>query len=201
MAALGEGVASFARAAHEGTPPPELQERVMTTLQQEWQDVEGVASPVGRGGWRGWLTAAAAAIAVVAALAWGGSQAHRADVATEGATSYSRLLNVLGGKEFRIGQLRHASGQPVEGSVVLYDSHQGQSWGVVLVRAPGLTGTATVTLEAPDGRTIFLHPLEFQADGDAATWLVTSADLTDFNHVTVTGAGGTALATADVAVA
>jgi hypothetical protein len=201
MAALGDGVASFARAAHEGTPPPELQGRVMTVLQQEWRDTSA-AQPSTRGGrWVGWVAGAAAALVVVAALAWGGSQAHRADVASGAASSYSRLLNTLGGKEFRIGQLRPATQQPVGGSVVLYDSHEGQSWGVVLVRAPGMTGTATVTLEAPDGGAIAVHPLEFQTDGDAATWIVTSADLTSFNRVTVTAADGTVLATAHVAVA
>ena len=43
--------------------------------------------------------------------------------------------------------------------------------------------------------------LEFQPDGDAATWLVTSSDLTPYDHLTVTADDGTVLATADIAPA
>ena len=202
MDALGEGVASFARAAHDGTPPPELRDRVMTVLQQEWQEgaVEP-AAPVHRGRWLAWAAGVAAAAVLVTALAWGGSQAHRANLAADAAGSYRRLLTTLGGTEFRIGQLHHATAQPVDGSVVLYDSSHGQSWGMVLVRAPGMTGTAEVTLETSDGRTIDLNQLEFQPDGDASTWIVTPADLTEFNHVTIATPDGTVLATAHIAVA
>ncbi len=84
---------------------------------------------------------------------------------------------------------------------MLYDSHQGQSWGIVLVRAPGVTGEAAVTLTADDGRTIDVGTLKFQTDGDAATWLVTSSDLTPFTHVTITADDGTTLAAADINVA
>ncbi len=89
---------------------------------------------------------------------------------------------------------------------MLYDSHQGQSWGIVLVRAPGVSGTATVTFSSSAGSgagrtTIDAGTLKFQPDGDAATWLVTSADLTPFDRVTVTAEDGTVLATADIAVA
>lgn len=201
MAALGDGVVSFARAAHDGTPPPELKDRVLTVLQQEWQEGADEAAPARRGRWLGWAAGVAAAAVLVAALAWGGSQAHRANLAADAAASYGRLLSTLGGKEFRIGQLQRATGQPVEGSVVLYDSSHDQSWAMVLVRAPGMTGTADVTLEARDGRTIDLHQLEFQTDGSASTWIVTPADLTDFDHLTITSPGGTVLATAVIAVA
>jgi len=201
MAALGEGVVSFARAAHDGTPPPELEGRVMTVLQQEWRDGTEELTPARRGRWLGWAAGVAAAAALVGALAWGGSQAHRAGLASDAATSYTRLLRTLGGTEFRIGQLHNTTGQPVDGSVVLYDSSHQQSWGMVLVRAPGMTGTADVTLEAPDGRTIRLRGLEFQPDGDASTWLVTAADLKDFDHLTITSPDGTVLATADIRVA
>jgi hypothetical protein len=148
-----------------------------------------------------WAAGVAAAVIVVAALAWGGSQAHRASVAAEAATSYANLLHTLGGKEFRIGQLHRATSQPVEGSVVLYDSSHDQSWAMVLVRAPGMTGTADVTLQARDGRTIDLHQLAFQTDGSASTWIVTPVDLMDFDHLTITSPGGTVLATARIAVA
>ena len=84
---------------------------------------------------------------------------------------------------------------------MLYDSHQGQSFGIVLVRAPGLSGEAKVTLSTGDGpgdMTIDAGTLEFQPDGDAATWLVTSADLTPYDHLTITADDGTELATADI---
>jgi len=201
MRALGEGIASFARAAHEGTPPPELKDRVMTVLQQEWQDDVEPPAPARGGRWLSWAAGVAAAVVVVVALGWGGSQAHRANLAADAAGSYTRLLQTLGGTEFRIGQLSGTTGQPVDGSVVLYDSSHDQSWGMVLVRAPGMTGTADVTLESRDGRTIDLRELEFQPDGDAATWLVTASDLTGFDHVTISAPDGTVLATADITVA
>ena len=87
---------------------------------------------------------------------------------------------------------------------MLYDSHQGQSCGIVLVRAPGVSGTATVTLSTGDGAddmTIDAGRLEFQPDGDAATWLVTSSDLTPYDQLTITADDGTVLATADIAPA
>ena len=114
------------------------------------------------------------------------------------------MLATLGGKEFRVGTLEKQIAHPLEGSVVLYDSHQGQSWGIVLVRATGLSGTAKVALSTGDGAvdsTIDAGTLEFQTDGDAATWLVTSSDLTAYDHLTITAEDGTVLATADIAPA
>ena len=199
MIGLAEGVASFARAAHDRTPPPDLHDRVMTTLDQEWQAADEQAIHMRS---RSWIGKAAAIVAIVAALGWGASQTHRASLAAADAESYSRLLTTLGGKEFRIGELHSRGGHPVfDGSVVLYDSHQGQSWGIVLVRAPGVTGEAAVTLSADDGRTIDVGTLKFQTDGDAATWLVTSSDLTPFTHVTISAEDGTILAAADINVA
>jgi putative transcriptional regulator len=203
MTALSEGVEWFARAAHDRTPPPELHDRVMTTLELEWHDADAERPDAGR---VRWLGRAAAVIAIAATLAWGLSQTHRAIVASADAQSYRTLLSTLGGKEFRVGQLDSHVTHPLEGSVVLYDSHQGQSWGIVLVRAPGVSGTATVTLSSTDGSgagstTIDAGTLEFQPDGDAATWLVTSSDLTPFDRVTIRAEDGTVLATADIAVA
>ena len=153
-----------------------------------------------------WLGRAAAVVVVAATLGWGLSQTHRANVASADAESYQRVLSTLGGKEFRIGTLDPHVTHPFEGSVVLYDSHQGQSWGIVLVRAPGVSGTARVTLSSTDGSgaghtTIDAGRLEFQPDGDAATWLVTSSDLTPFDRITITAEDGTVLATADIELA
>jgi hypothetical protein len=196
MTALADGVASFARAAHDRTPPEELRDRVMTTLEQEWHDVDEQTSAHSRASWIG---RAAAVVIVVASLTFAAAQTQRANVAAADADSYSRLLSTLGGKEFRIGELDAATTRALEGSVVLYDSHQDQSWGIVLVRAPGQTGKADVTLAAPDGRTIDAGSLEFQTDGDAATWIVTSSDLTPFDRLTITAEDGTVLATAEIA--
>jgi anti-sigma factor RsiW len=201
MTALSDGVEWFARAAHDRPPPPELRERVMTTLEQEWRDAESLQPETRRSPW---FARAAALVAIVAALGWGLSQTHRADIAATDAASYQRVLSTLGGKEFRVGTLEPKIAHPFEGSVVLYDSHQGQSWGIVLVRAPGVSGTATVTLSTGNGAddtTIDAGRLEFQPDGDAATWLVTSSDLTPYDHLTITADDGTVLATADIAPA
>ncbi|MGH2596205.1 MAG: anti-sigma factor family protein [Actinomycetota bacterium] len=199
MTGLADGVASFALAAHDRTPPPDLQDRVMTILLEEWQAADEQVTHTRS---RSWIGKAAVVLTVVAALGWGASQTRRASVVAADAQSYSRLLTSLGGKEFRIGELRSRSGHTVfDGSVVLYDSDKGQSWGIVVVRAPGVTGEAAVTLSADDGRTIDMGTLKFQTDGDAATWLVTSSDLTPFTQVTITAEDGTTLAAADIALA
>lgn len=199
MSALADGVVSFARAAHDRTPPPELHERVTTVLEQEWRERDERVPP-SRGRSR-LLRPAAAALVVIVALSWGGVQMRRANLAEGAAASYRNLLTALGGTEFRIGRLRPATGQPVQGSVVLYDSSIHQSWGVVLVRAPGATGTATVTLGTEDGRTIDIRPIEFQTDGSGSTWIVTASDLTAFDRVTIVAADGSVLATADIRLA
>ena len=196
MAALADGVASFARAAHDRTPPDELRDRVLTMLEQEWNEMDEQTPVRSRASWIG---RAAAIVVVVAALTLAAAQTQRANVAAADAESYARLLSTLGGKEFRIGELDATTTGALEGSVVLYDSHRDQSWGIVLVRAPGQTGKAAVTLASDDGRTIEAGTLEFQTDGDAATWLVTSSDLTPFDRLTITAEDGTVLATADIA--
>ena len=202
MTALSEGVVWFAHAAHDRRPPDDLHDRVMTTLEQEWGDVPTEHHDPGR---MRWLGRAAAVVAIAAMLGWGLSQAHRADVTSADAQSYRNVLSTLGGKEFRVGTLDSQVAHPIKGSVVLYDSGERQSWGIVLVRAPGVTGTATVTLSSSDGtgagKTIDVGTLKFQPDGDAATWLVTSTDLTPYDHMTITAEDGTVLATADIQMA
>lgn len=195
MVALADGVASFARAAHDHPTPPELRDRVITVLEQDWRDADEPASPGRRSAWIG---RAAAALALIVALAWGGVQTHRAGVVAASASSYERLLSVLGGTEFRVGELERQGDRTIDGSVVLYDSHEGQSWAIVLVRAPGSTGTAEVSLESPDGSVIEVGSIRFQPDGDGATWLVTSSDLGPFDHATITIEGGMVLATAEI---
>jgi hypothetical protein len=195
MVVLADGLASFARAAHDRTPPTDLRDRVITVLQQEWRDAREAAHPGRRSTWIGW---AAAISGLIAALAWGGVQMHRADIAAASASSYERLLSVLGGTEFRVGELQPEGDRTIDGSVVLYDSHEGQSWAIVLVRAPGSSGTADVSLEATDGSAIEVGSIRFQPDGGGATWLVTSSDLGPFDHATITSEDGTIVATATI---
>jgi len=194
MEALGEGLALFARASHDAEPPPDLQERVMATLADEWRDDAVTAPPPrprrARGGW---ITAVAAAIALVVALTWGVTQ-HARVHSLVASDRYTQLLNILGGKGFRAGTLQPANGAQVQGSAVVYDSHEGQSWVAVFVRGPGLTGPAHATLTSPDGREIDLYDLHIRPDGTGSAWLVTAQDLQGFDHVTVTGAAGTTLA-------
>jgi hypothetical protein len=48
-------------------------------------------------------------------------------------------------------------------------------------------------------RKIELFPLKFDKGGEASTWLVTGADITSFDRVTILDPGGEVLATARVA--
>jgi anti-sigma factor RsiW len=201
MDALDDGLASFARAAHDAEPPAELQERVRSTLAAEWRDAPPADVASGADARRSrtpWVAAAAAVLALVLALGWGLAQVHRADELAASGDSYTRLLQILGGKEFRAGPLTPAPGRAVQGSVVVYESHRDQSWVAVFVEGAGMSGPATATLHAPDGRTVELWDLEFQKDGSGAAWLVTASDLSTFDHLTITDENGEPLATAQI---
>lgn len=198
MTALAEGVSTFARAAHEIEPPQDLRDRVIGVLQEEWADVPEQPSrrPVRR-----WLAAVAAASAILASLAWGISQSSRAERYEVVAAKYERFLDALGGRAVRVGVLDAEEPQQIEGSVVVYDSNVGQSWVLVLVRAPGLEGEAGVTLSSASGRKIDMHPLTFDEGGEASTWLVTGSALDSFDTVTVWQPRGHVLAQATVGAA
>lgn len=192
-AALAEGVGSFARASHDREPPPPLRDRVLRVLDEEWHTAAAASRSTRR------LSPAAivAAAALVAALAWAGTAtviAHRNGIA---AGKYESLLDVLGGDDVRVGELQAAGSGSLEGSVVIYDSHVGQSWVLVLARAPGRSGVANVTMRTPAGETIDLHPMEFGGGGEASTWLVTPANLEGFEQVNVWDESGV-IASADV---
>jgi predicted anti-sigma-YlaC factor YlaD len=196
MAALAEGVETFARAAHEVEPPPELRDRVVGALAEEWTDSErpvATARPARR-----WIASTVAAAAVVASLAWGTSQARIANRYEGSAAKYEAFLHALGGKNVRVGVVRPAGSQDLSGSAVVYDSDVQQSWVLLLVRAPGLTGAADVELSSSNGRTIPMRPLEFADGGEASSWLVTSSNLQPFDRVTITDASGRVIATATV---
>jgi hypothetical protein len=200
FAHIGEGLTMFAAAAHDREPPQELRARVLGALADEWrEDPVRVSDRTGRA--RTWLVAAAACVALLAVAVWGVDARSDARAVGEDATSYRRLLQTLGGEEFRVGALDRSGAARIDGSVVLYDSSVEQSWGVVLVRAPELTGVLRVTLEAADGRTIELHEAELDEDGSGATWLVTSESLQPFDHLTISAPDGTALATAEISQA
>src|SRR5207249_3364518 len=122
-----------------------------------------------------WL-AAAAVLAVVGTASWGASATIRASHLADQALSYRRFLDALGGRDVRVAILAPAGRRQVEGSAVLYDSEVGQSWVLVMVRAPGASGHARVVLVSDRGG-IRMHPSEFDSEGDTDAWLVTAADL------------------------
>lgn len=196
FAVIGEGLTMFAAAAHDREPPPELHDRVLGVLADEWrQDRVEVRDRPRRAS--AWLVAAAACLALIVVAAWGVGARGDGRAAFADAASYHRLLDILGGEEFRVAALEPSGPARIDGSVVLYDSSVEQSWGVVLIRAPDLTGTLNVTLHAADGRSVELHEAELE-DGQAATWLVTSEDLHAFDHLTISAPDGTTLATATI---
>jgi hypothetical protein len=204
---LEEGVSALSFAVHDQDPPPELRERVLRTLDEEWEETGRVpATPVAsRGGgrerspWRA-LAAAAVFIALVASAVFGVTQTHKASVATADAQSYQNLLASLGGLDFRIGKLHPTEGSTMHGQVLIYDgdpSGDWQSWAIVFAKAPGYTGSADATLLAPDGTSRELPPIEFE-EGDGHTWQVTYSDLARFNSVRITSPSGEVLATATI---
>jgi len=184
-AALAEGVGSFSRASHDRETPVDLRERVRSVLEAEW-----AAVPLARRRRPsfGWVAAAAAVAIAVVVAGFATVRAGRLETAAE---RYDALLEVLGGDAVRVGEMHRYGSQSLHGSVVIYDSNVGQSWVLVLCRAPGWSGTANVTLRSPSGETVDLRPMEFDEGGEGATWLVTSSDLTGFDRVNVWDASGT----------
>jgi hypothetical protein len=139
-------------------------------------------------------------VAIVGSVAFGFAQAHRASVATASATSYQHLLDVLGGREFRIGEIRPAQGSSVHGQVLLYDGDPDRgwaSWGVVFAKVPDYQGEATATLLSGDGDSLAFGPLHIE-DGEGAAWLVTHEDITDYDRLTITAPSGQVMATAAI---
>jgi hypothetical protein len=181
--ALAEGVSTLAAATHDVEPPEELRQRIATVLEEEW-----AAQPDGHRAPRrpsAWFIRAAGIAALVGALAWGAFATVEAARLEDAAEKYETFLGVLGGEAVRVGELRATGSQELQGSVVIYDSNVGQSWVLVLVRAPGWEGTANVTLVADGEKTIDLHPMDFGPGGEASSWLVTASNLTDFDTVNV----------------
>lgn len=200
--ALDQGLALFARAAHAEEPPSDLERRVMAVLADEWVEAPQPARASRR--WLAMAAVAATAAVAVGAVAWAGLaqvQGNRleararvtARVEAE-ADRYRAFLSALGGRDVRVATLHPVGTSTMQGSAVLYDSEQGQSWVLVLLRSPGGSGTVKVTISG-GGQAIPLREVELAADGDAATWLVTSADISRVRTIQVTDASGHVLAT------
>jgi hypothetical protein len=177
--ALADGVSTFATAAHDIEPPDGLNARVLAVLEEEWSET---ARETPRRRRIARLGRAAGIAAVAASLAWGVVATVRADRFEEDASQYRAFVEALGGEDVRVGEI-HAAGQDeLEGDVVIYESETGQSWVLVMVRAPGREGVANVTMLAGEKR-IDLRPMEFDSGGDASTWFVTSWDLSGYERV------------------
>ena len=193
---LDHGVALFASAAHEAEPPPELKDRVMRVLAEEWTeapDFPRVRRPITRG----LVLALAAAFVVIAgAVAWGAVNQVRANHFEADATSLHNFLATLGGRDVRAGKIVGATRSNVQGNVVAYDAERGmgQSWALVDIRAPGLTGEAFATLRAPNGESIKLFPIQIDRDGEGWTGLFTATDLSEYTSVRVVTSDGKLLA-------
>jgi predicted anti-sigma-YlaC factor YlaD len=185
--ALGEGVNTFAVAAHDLEPPEELRGRILSVLEEEWAEAPGTS---GRGRPSPAFSRLAAAAAIVVSLAWAGVATVQVLRSDDAADKYESLLATLGGEDVRVGELRAAGTQDLRGSVVIYDSSVGQSWVLVLVRAPGHEGTANVTMVADGEKTIDLRPMEFDPGGEGSTWLVTATDLRGYDRVNLWDEGG-----------
>lgn len=188
---MADGVGTFAAAAHDVDPPGELRQRVLTTLEEEWDS----AAPTRVRSRRPGRVALAAALA--AALAWGAVATVLAVRSEEAADEYETFLAQLGGENVRVGALRTQGSQDLQGSVVIYESKVGQSWALVLCRAPGWEGTVNVTMLAGQERRIDLRPMELGPGGEGSTWLVTSSDLASYDRVNLWDESGV-LASAEI---
>ena len=193
LAALEDGMTTFARAAHQVEPPEALKTRVLSVLEEEQADAPNALRRK-RFPLRRIALAAAAVIVLGTSVGVATVQSQHAGRYEALASNYRNFLHALGGKDVRVGTLRAAGDQPIQGSIVMYDSDKGQSWILVLARAPGETGQAQVVVSS-SRRRIQLHPLEFGSSGEASSWLVTASDISRFDHVRILGPTGAVLAT------
>jgi hypothetical protein len=195
---LDEGVALFGSVAHAMEPPPELKPKVMSVLAEEWAETPAPRPSLRRIGMGSWLAVAAVALLLAGVLTWGAIAQSNANRFHADALSYRQFLHSLGGRDVRTATLSARSSTPIEGSAVLYDSDKGQSWVLVMARAPGYSGTLEVSLSANGGGTISLRPIEIGPEGDGSTWLVTAADISSFRTVRLTDETGRLLASGAV---
>ena len=197
LTALREGVAAFASAL-ERPVPPELRERVLGVLEQEWTDTgDQVKATATRSRWDR-VAVAAALIVAIAAGGFAVVQRERARSAQEDATGYRTLLATLGGTGFRVGEVRPAPGANVQGSVVAYESSHDQSFVLVFLRTPDVVGNGQLIVSRTDGTSSDPVEIRFDRRGDAATWWVTDRTVATLADVTVIAPDGSVLATASL---
>jgi len=205
LAGLDEGIAALTFAAPEFDPPPELQGRVLSAIAQEWNEPsrQPASEPVAVESRRAprrpapWLAFAAAVAILAGSLGWGVSQSRRATANATAAASYTRFLSTLGGKSVREGELVPSGSQSFQGSAVIYDSMEKQSWVLILGRAPGYQGEADITVSSPTS-TMSIPSLEFQANGDAYSVFVTPKDLSSYDRVTISAPNGSVIASGTI---
>lgn len=198
--ALREGLGVFASTLQRPAPP-ELHDRVMDVLSEEWT---GVGEPSRSRGYapKGWRLALAASLALLlVTAAFGLIQLGRARDATRDATSFRTVLATLGGTGFKVGSLEASSDRPVEGSVVAYESSNDQSFVVVFVRTPELAGDGSLLVSKSDGTSWNPGPIEFDGDGDAAVWWVTDRSIATMTGLSVSAPDGSPLASASLRTA
>ena len=123
---LDEGVAMFANAAHAAPPPPELKERVMAVLAEEWAEAPETRRSLRERVLR-WPSLAAAVVLLAGALAWGGVSQWRANNAADYAGAYQHLLHALGGRDVRVGILRPTTKTVVGGTAANRSPRTGSS--------------------------------------------------------------------------
>ena len=123
--------------------PPELEERVLSVLAEEWTETPSDRAPARADGLAPWLAVAACLALLAGALAWGAG-AQRSSDRTPRRSRRSRATRRrtgtsctrLGGTAVRTATLTPQPGSAVTGTAVLYDSDVGQSWVLVLARQP-----------------------------------------------------------------
>jgi hypothetical protein len=194
LEALEEGLGVFGSTL-ERPAPAELRERVLSVLAEEWTDGQSrgrrTLTP------RTWRVAVAASLALAfVAGAFGLIQLEGAREEARDASSFRTVLGTLGGTGFKVGTLDAATATPVEGSVVAYESSHDQSFVVVFVRTPELTGEGSLRVTRSDGTSWNPAPIVFDGDGDAATWWVTDRSIDSMTDLTIVAPDGSTLATA-----
>jgi hypothetical protein len=179
-------------------PPAELKSKVLSVLSEEWEETPQPKARVPRLGLAGWTAVAAVVVLLAGALSWGTVAQSNAGRFRADSQSYQQFLHALGGKDVRVATLSARTSQVIEGSAVLYDSDRGQSWALVMAHVPGYSGPLAVVLSAPDGRTIALHSMALDSNGEGSTWLVTAANISSFKTVRLMDSAGRVVASGAV---